>query len=126
MCICRFGALKYQAAVSMFRSGSKHNSAPLCLLILSLSLYRKSCSSRGNTAALPVSQHRAWPTVVYRSYRQQSCYLDEFGRGQHGLVGHGGGRHHHAGVVLLLQPLVEHLHVEEAQEAQSAPRKGRG
>lgn len=50
-------------------------------------------------------------------------YLNEFGRGEDGLVGHGGGSYYDGGVVLLLQPLIEHLHVEKTQEAKSATRQ---
>lgn len=52
------------------------------------------------------------------------CYLNEFGWGEHSLVGHSGGRHYNRGIVLLLQSLIKHLHVEETQEAQPAGRTG--
>lgn len=52
-------------------------------------------------------------------------YLDEFGWREDGLVGHGGRRYYDRGVVFLLQPLIEHLHMEKAQEAKSAGGTGR-
>lgn len=47
-------------------------------------------------------------------------YLDEFGWREDSLVGHSGCRYYNRGIVLLLQPLIEHLHMEETQEAKSA------
>lgn len=60
---------------------------------------------------------------LYRKkiYEQENgSYLDEFGRREDGLVGHGGRRYYNRGIVFLLQPLIEHLHMEKTQEAKSA------
>lgn len=46
-------------------------------------------------------------------------YLDELRRGEDGLVGHGGGGHYDRRVVLLLQSLIEHLHVKKTQKTKS-------
>lgn len=63
----------------------------------------------------PSSSVRPENTAAWRG-----CYLNEFSRGEDGLVGHGGCCYYNRGIVLLLQSLIEHLHVEETQEAQPA------
>ena len=56
--------------------------------------------------------------VLHRAYGGARLYLDELGGGKDGLVGHSRRRDDDLGVVLLLQTLIEHLHVEETEEAQ--------
>lgn len=59
-------------------------------------------------------------TVRPENVQAWNSYLNEFGRGEDGLIGHGGRRYYNRGIVFLLQPLIEHLHMEKTQEAKSA------
>lgn len=98
-----------------------------CVLQTNISIV---LSSFSRTSSNKLTLSFCWQLRTSRPARrdqracEQDSYLDEFGWGEDGLVGHSGRRHYNGGVVFLLQPLIEHLHVEESQEAEPAGAQG--